>query len=50
MDLAQVYSPWVVGIPSTPAFSPSIGYFLNLSNFSALDNVYSGNFYNPEKH
>ena len=48
LDLAQVYSPWI-GMPATPAFSPNMGFFLNMTNFSSFDHVVENNFYSPDK-
>ena len=48
LDLAQVYSPWI-GMPATPTFSPNVGMFMNMSNFSSFDNLAEGHFYNPSR-
>jgi hypothetical protein len=48
-ELPSVYSPWYLGIPITPTFSPSVPFFVNIPTFSAFEANFSNQFYCPRK-
>jgi len=48
--MPQVFSPWYVGIPITPTFSPSVPFLVNFSaGFSSFDSHCANQFYFPKK-
>jgi hypothetical protein len=49
LDLPQVYSPWIVGVPITPTISPNVSFFINVPNFSSYDHSFANSFYEPAK-
>ncbi len=50
VDLPQAYSPWFMGVPLTPTLSPTLSFFINLPNFSALESRFTSSFYNASRH
>ncbi len=49
LDLPQVYSPWIVGVPITPTISPNVSFFINVPNFSSYDHNFANSFYESAK-
>lgn len=44
--MPQVFSPWYMGYPITPTFSP---FYVNVSTFSAFDANINNQFYAPNR-